>query len=869
MIMKKIALGLVVCMLLSCHHKSGDATAPSVSRVEARNGVPTLIINDRASAPTSLYVYNAESTVAYDSADWLDTFKGYVDKAKTTGVTYLAFALYFHSAMFKTTGHPAVIGTDLDFAKMDSLFDYAYRNGVYLMPTLWVSNPPEWWAAEHRDELQIGYDESSPPSDAMLTGVSYNNPDYWAIMDEYVKTIVLRYKSHPALLGWSPSVGITRENNYGPSYLSDPSTAPESWADYSPYAKERFRAWLSGKYVTDSALQSAWNGTNVTLVTAGTPTPQAAVTSPRESVANGAGDCRPQMSDWLDFRLDEKGKEWEHFITLVKTLDGDHVLAINPAGAIFVPVGPIAGNGTADGLEWTRFSQVDMVRIHPRISFDETPGPYNTQNYSLFAFAAYARRAGKVATFALEDNGEAANGGANIESLDRIQSLSNVLASAGGGIGWSIEAGGTLPVWSAVELSEASQYMHLFDPSQRSVTAPAFALLLDPKAEQAEYPLGSAMGDGSRVVDRISFYKSLYNAGIEVDIIDAEEILADARVLNNYSGIVVADMARLNGDAARILHDYAETGGGLFIAGRNGIFDAAGNTDYSAFTTLAGLNAAPTGDVVSYATWSFDTSADPLLLGISGQTADTGNVYYLLRAGWAGSGYTELGHAATGDRPATLLKNGRTVIWLPRLELTDDGLIVSLFRNWMALSNSIGYVGCSLSMNAVSGYHSLGGAQLWSGDTGYGGGGLSVWVEQLKSGNVQDTYWSRFSAMLSAYPGPRAVWWELCPDADAASLTYDDALSVLNEIRELAPGAKVYVTGVPVYPQDGAHCSINTDQGSQATLDLAGQLVSNGAALRGPTLSLLTTSQVADDGCHANTEGEAVWGKDLLDFFGQ
>jgi hypothetical protein len=490
-------------------------------------------------------------------------------------------------------------------------------------------------------------------------------------------------------------------------------------------------------------------------------------------------------------------------------------------------------------------------------------------NYTLFAFAASARRAGKVATFSLEDNGEAANAGANIESLERIQSLSRMLAAAGSGIGLSIEAGGKLPVWSDVELAELAQYLYLFDPSQRLVTIPTVALLLDLKAEQAEYLLGGMMGQNARNRDRINFYEALYRAGIELDTIEPSEIAADPLVLNNYAGIVVVDSAWLTADVAQILHDYAQQGNGLFIAGRTGIFNNTGTSDYSALKTLAGLNALPTSDTTSYTTWRFDASADPLLLGISGQIADTGNAYYVPHADWAGNGYMELGHATTGDLPAALLKKNKTVIWLPRLDLADDSLMVSLFENWMASPDSIGFVGCSLSINAYNGYHSQGGAQIWpGGETGYAGGGLSVWVNQLKSGNLENSYWSKFSTMLTKYPGPRAIWWELCPNADASSVTYDDAVLALDKIRQMAPNAKVYVTGVPVYPLDGAHCSINTDAGAQATMDLADQLVAGGAALKGPTLSLLTSSQVAD-GCHANQEGEGVWGKDLLDLFGE
>ncbi len=862
--------------ILSSHSTSPSPSPPtasigsssSTSQVQLLNNVPALFINKQAYAATSLYVYNVESTTAYTSPNWLGKFKGYVDKARTTGVTYLAFELYLHASLFPTSTQPSVIGADLDFTRMDALFDYAQQQGVYLLPTIWVSSPPEWWAALHRDALQLGYDQTAPPTDALSIGVSYDNPDYWTVMDGYVTAIVQRYRLHPALLGWSPSVGITRENNYGPSYLSDPFSPVQSWGDYSPYAKARFRAWLTDKYGSDPALQAAWNDPSATLAAADAPIPVSGAATASET-ANGAGDTRPSMRDWLAFRLEEKGKEWQHFIALVKTLDPDHVLTINPADALFVPDTAVAQNGTADGLAWTRCPQVDMVRIHPRISYDGTPGLFNTQDSALFAFASAARHAGKIATFALEDSGEVANGGKNIESLARIDSLSRMLASAGAGIGYVAGESGMLPVWSDTELSEASKNLSFFAPSTRAVTLPKVAMLLDPQSEQQEYSLGIT---NTRSNDRSGLYQALYAAGVKLDVVEVAEIVADPSVLNGYDGIVAADLARLNGTAAQSLQDYARNGGGLFIGGRTGVFDAAGNADYSAYKTLAGLNALPTSDGVSYPVWTFDASSDPLLNGLSGQTVDTANPFYLLAADWAGSGYAALGHATSGTLPATLLKKGNTVIWLPRLTPANSGPVVSLVRNWAAAPDSIGFVGCSLSIQASNGYQASGGTQIWpGGSTGYAGGSLSAWVSQLSDPTASGPfmYWPKFNAMLTLYPNPRAIWWELCPDAATASVTYDQALAALNEIKQMAPNARVYVTGVPIYPADGTHCSINTDAGSQATMDLASQLIANGEALSGPVLTPLASSQVSADGCHANAAGEAVWGNDLLAFFGK
>ncbi|MFQ6116200.1 MAG: alpha-amylase family protein, partial [bacterium] len=574
------------------------------SHVALYNGVPTLFINDEAIAPTSLFVYeppNNKSQYPYDSPEWLPAYKGLIDKVASTGLSYLGIRWYFFYPMFETGTEPEVYGSEIDFTKMDALFDYAEEKGVYLMPSIWTSWPPEWWREQHEDELQ--HDYTNPP--IIDEGVSLNNPDYWEVMDEYIRVSVERYRSHPALLGWDVRVGITNENNYGPSYTSDPDNPPTSWADYSPYAKGRFQSWLEERYGSIEALNSAWGSQFTSFDDVEPPMPEEPGGGSPELAANGAGDTRPEMKDWLEFRLDEKGEDWNHFIDLVESLDPDHIIAMNPVNPLLTPALPTAKSGTADGPEWTRYSNVDMVLIHPRISYYEDPTQWNAENSHLFAFIAYARHLGKIATFAMED---IADQEGEPVSEDRIRSLIPMLAQAGGGMGWVTSPSGQL-AWDE-ELEIIAEYTDLFEPDNRSVNIPEIAILVDPKGEQVEYSLSMLK---SRCVDRKDFYPTLYNAGIEIDPLETAEVIADPQILDNYIGIVVANIARLDTNVALILDNYTQSGGGLFIAGRTGIFDSVGNNDYTALKTLLGLSSMLTDDATSYATWSFDSSSDPLL----------------------------------------------------------------------------------------------------------------------------------------------------------------------------------------------------------------------------------------------------------------
>ena len=231
-----------------------------------------------------------------------------------------------------------------------------------------------------------------------------------------------------------------------------------------------------------------------------------------------------------------------------------------------------------------------------------------------------------------------------------------------------------------------AEYTDLFEPDNRSVNPPQIAILVDPGNEQIEYNLGMRE---SRSIDRINFYTTIYNAGIEIDPIEVAEVIADPQILDNYKGVVVANLVRFNTTAAQTLYNYAQSGGGLFIAGRTGIFNSAGNNNYTAFKTLLGLNSTPKDDAISYAVWSFDSGNDPLLSGLSGQQVDTGNLYYIPTTDWANEGYTELGHATAGAQPATLLAKDKTVVWFPRLDIDNDNLMIGFFQNWMALFSTI------------------------------------------------------------------------------------------------------------------------------------------------------------------------------------
>ncbi|MGZ8184383.1 MAG: thrombospondin type 3 repeat-containing protein [Methylobacter sp.] len=197
-------------------------------------------------------------------------------------------------------------------------------------------------------------------------------------------------------------------------------------------------------------------------------------------------------------------------------------------------------------------------------------------------------------------------------------------------------------------------------------------------------------------------------------------------------------------------------------------------------------------------------------------------------------------------------------------------LIIGLFAHGQikaaAGAAQIGYVGCSMTEDTVEGYHDLGGTSLWPDAEGvYGGGGVTEWASAL---NDSSRYWFWFQETLNDHPETSMVWWQLCTSADeegSDQQLLEDARAIRDEIRRRAPNATIYVSSQPDYADQV--CKIAGPDGPQKMQDLAAQLVSEGGVETGPVIGPLTSDQVGNDGCHANTEGKVFMGQQLMEFF--
>jgi hypothetical protein len=177
---------------------------------------------------------------------------------------------------------------------------------------------------------------------------------------------------------------------------------------------------------------------------------------------------------------------------------------------------------------------------------------------------------------------------------------------------------------------------------------------------------------------------------------------------------------------------------------------------------------------------------------------------------------------------------------------------------------SIGWVGCSVTRNAVNGYLAIPGAErLWDIRGFSSGGSVDAWARDLTNGS---TYWQGFSLGLQLHPHTEVVWWQLC--TFGAPIPKETAVAVLDEMRRRIPGVDVYVSAQPEYDPVGS-CRIAGPEGPARMEQLVDQLVGDDAldVLPGPRVGPLRPDETVD-GCHADEAGQAEMGKQLAAFFG-
>lgn len=179
---------------------------------------------------------------------------------------------------------------------------------------------------------------------------------------------------------------------------------------------------------------------------------------------------------------------------------------------------------------------------------------------------------------------------------------------------------------------------------------------------------------------------------------------------------------------------------------------------------------------------------------------------------------------------------------------------------------TIGVVGCSISINAINGYSSLNGTKIWhvTDIRNYGGGSIYAW----STGTGNNMLWPAFEDGIDKYNSTKKIWWELCTAPGVKDMSYYDVVDVLNEIKRIAPGIEIYATPMPIFSDTSNEAFCVAGNSTSIISNYVDRMIKEGLVKKGPVMSPLKKEYTDDQGCHANKDGEKIWGKNLKDFFG-
>jgi beta-galactosidase len=287
--------GTSICLAVLIGGGKADGTSVELeAQVRQTTAGPALFVNGQRMEPTVLFVN------LHDIADEASTAiqLGEVASAGRRGVNIVSF----------TIGMPwPREGEEPDFrARVDHWVDAVLEANpqALLLPRFGTTSPPDWWVAEHPDDIML-YDDGSRRL-ASVHSLAWREAAARQV-SALVAHLERKYGDH--VLGYHPCGQHTGEWFYEKMWEG-------RLTSLEPVAETAFRRFLSEKYETDAALRSAWHDREVTRETAAPP-------SLRERTGTAVGPFRdPEVErpaiDFAEFQNREMADTVEVICRAVK-----------------------------------------------------------------------------------------------------------------------------------------------------------------------------------------------------------------------------------------------------------------------------------------------------------------------------------------------------------------------------------------------------------------------------------------------------------------------------------------------------------------------------------------------------------------------
>ena len=196
-------------------------TEPCKSYVDFVNGIPMLFVNGEPLSITGYY--GCVGVHGPESEENFEKYLRHIDYTAEGGLNLINLDIWWAGVDMSDTSPltPADAAARCDWSKIDSIMDYAASKGVYVT-ILFRWRPYFWWYTMNDYENyhyctqrnNTAYIEDSVIINGSVLMPSFMAPNLLKYADEVMKSMINRYKEHPALLGWKHSLGWTTENNY-------------------------------------------------------------------------------------------------------------------------------------------------------------------------------------------------------------------------------------------------------------------------------------------------------------------------------------------------------------------------------------------------------------------------------------------------------------------------------------------------------------------------------------------------------------------------------------------------------------------------------------------------------------------------------
>lgn len=128
------------------------------------------------------------------------------------------------------------------FDAIDEAMEAAVAAEMKMMLQIGI-HPPRW-ARDKYGGVGVVNDHGLMSYPKEKYSICYDNPDIIKLAEKYIRTMVRRYKDHPALYGWIS--------------WNEPHLSNGDVTCYCPHTTKAFRSWLQEKYGRLSILNEAW-----------------------------------------------------------------------------------------------------------------------------------------------------------------------------------------------------------------------------------------------------------------------------------------------------------------------------------------------------------------------------------------------------------------------------------------------------------------------------------------------------------------------------------------------------------------------------------------------------------------------------------